>query len=574
MVEKWSGTAAGMHGDIEVEVALADDCLLSIEVLNQQETANLADKVYETIPQRIIDQQSLNVDTVSGATVSSKAIINATAAALKAAGLDPENYQKITSVQTEKVTTEVIDADVLVVGGGAAGLAAALAAEEAGAKVAILEKQAQFGGSANFAEGIFAAESRLQKNDYIDITKDQAFNFIMEYSHWRANPRIARAFVEKSADTINWLLGHGITFEKVTTNNPGGLRTWHIFDGHGAGYIQKMSALIKDRDIACYFDTAGKELIMEGDQVVGLKAEQDQKNLVFRCSSVIIASGGYANNAEMMAKYTGQTNIYPVGNSNKTGEGIQMAWEVGAGEEGTGVLQLYRPGVPGQSSTSLLNAAARQPHLWINQRGDRFCNEEIVSLWPFAGNALANQPDGVMYSVFDQATKEKLVEEGIKIGVGVLVPTGTKLVGIDDELSQGQANGDVFIADSIEDLAEQLQFSQAELRQTIADYNKISESRQDNLFAKKPKYAAPIEAGPFYAIRCANHFLGTLGGIKINEKAEVVTSENRPIAGLYAAGNDAGGMYGDSYDLNLPGGTFGFAVNFGRIAGENAAKGF
>ncbi|MDK6955550.1 FAD-binding dehydrogenase, partial [Klebsiella pneumoniae] len=85
---------------------------------------------------------------------------------------------------------------------------------------------------------------------------------------------------------------------------------------------------------------------------------------------------------------------------------------------------------------------------------------------------------------------------------------------IDDELSQGQANGDVFIADSIEDLAKQLQLPQEELHQTIADYNKISESRQDNLFAKNPKYAAPIEAGPFYAIRCANHFLGTLGGIK------------------------------------------------------------
>lgn len=464
--------------------------------------------------------------------------------------------------------------DVVVVGAGASGLSAAVAAAEGGAKVILLEKLALVGGTGNFAEGIFAVESELQRNEHVNITRDEAFKLIMTYSHWRADPKIARSFVDKSASTIDWLEKQGVEFKNLTTNNPGGMRTWHIFEGRGAAMSKALEAQAKKQGVEILLETTGKKLIMnDKNEVAGVIAVDAKGNTIkIASNSVIIASGGFANNKEMLEKYTKGANVEPVGSVGKLGEGIQMAWEIGADERGADVLQLYRPGVPGEATDSHLSAAVRQPHLWINKGGERFCDETVIFEWPFAGNALANQEDGLMYVVFDSNTKEYMMKEGIDIGVGVMVPVGTRLDKLEEALKKGIDNKDVIKTKTIDELAKALDVDPKVLNETIAKYNKASDTKHDSEFAKDSKFIQPITEGPFYAIKSKSHFLGTLGGLKINSNAEVLNKENKVIPRLYAAGNDAGGMYGDSYDLTIPGGTIGFAVNFGRIAGENAAK--
>lgn len=472
---------------------------------------------------------------------------------------------------------EAVEADVVVVGAGAAGLSAAVAAAEGGAKVVVLEKMPAVGGTTNFAEGVFAVESRLQREKNINYSRDEAFKYLMEYTHWRANARLARAFIDKSADTINWLEENGVQFKEPAANYPGGLMTWHIVDGRGKALAQALYESAKEKGVTVMLRTAGRKLIQDdAGRITGIITKGSGgkgKEVQINTKAVVIATGGYINNKEMLDKYTTfGRDIVPVGNAQKMGEGIQMAWAAGADEFGTDVLQLYRPGIPGEGPESHLNAPARQPYLWVNKLGDRFCDETVIFSWPYAGNALANQPGRVMYVIIDEDTKQYLIEEGIDVGVGVMVPVATKLTNLESDIERGVEKGFVFVASSVKELAGKIGADPKRLQATIDEYNRMADQRQDTLFAKNPKYIRPVRTSKFYAFKAVPFALGTLGGIKINHKTEVLNKAQEAIPGLYAAGNDAGGMYGDSYDVVLSGSTLGFAVNSGRIAGENASQ--
>lgn len=464
-----------------------------------------------------------------------------------------------------------IDTDVVVIGAGAAGTAAGFAAAEMGAKVLMLEKQPKTGGTGSFSEGIFAVESSLQRQMNYTLTKDQAFKLIMDYSHWRANGKLVRAFVDKSADTIEWLKKHDVHFEQLTSNYPGGLYTWHIYKGRGAGWINTLQTKFTGMGNQIMTEVSGKELITKDGRVVGVLAETASgEKLRVNAKAVIIATGGFGNNKEMLKKYVRFPDAMPVANVGKTGDGIQMAWAVGAGAEGLEVMASYRPGPVGESTTSHLAAAARQPHLWLNPRGERFADESIIFQWPFAGNALERQ-GGTMFVVFDQGTLDYMKTKGIDVGVGVMVPVTTRLDKFDTDFKRGEANKVAFMAATINELAAKTGMDAATLKATIERYNADCVIRHDTEFAKDSKFLQPVQKGPFYAIKSVATTLGTLGGVKVNEKFEAVTKEGRPIPGLYVVGNDAGGMYGDSYDLLMAGSTIGFAVNSGRIAGDGIA---
>ena len=200
-----------------------------------------------------------------------------------------------------------ITTDVVVVGQGAAGTAAAFAAAEQGAKVIGLEKKGMVGGTGNFSEGIFAVGSKMQRDYYIPLTKDEAFKKIMNYGHWRSNARLVRAFVDKSADTVEWMQKHGVKFEKLTTNYPGGLYTWHIYQGRGAGWINALQKKGKDKyGMQVLLNTPAEKLIFGKDgKVAGVVAkDKDGNTLNIHAKAVIIATGGFADNPEMMKKYT------------------------------------------------------------------------------------------------------------------------------------------------------------------------------------------------------------------------------------------------------------------------------
>jgi len=478
-----------------------------------------------------------------------------------------------------------METDIVVIGSGAGGMASALTAAEGGAEVIIFEKLRHHGGTSNFAQGLFAVGSNMQKQRYIGLTPDEAFKTAMDYSHWRANPRLVRAVVDQSAETIAWLQKQGVEFVEPVTMFYDAPRTWHILKGapraggRGSAMIKVLAARAKEKGAALRLGTSVKKIIKKGGKITGVIAEKDGKNIHIAAKAVIIATGGYANNKEWVKKYSGfdlDINLFPLGNIDKMGDGIRMAWEVGAAEEGMGVLQLWRGILIGQGVKELgnLNAAALQPHLWVNQRGERFCDETIANIDPFEGNACARQKNGYSYTIFDEAIKRHMIEKGIDKNMGTENPPGTPLINFDVELKAAldKRNHHIFVADSIEKLAGKIGMDPTVLKATIEEYNGFCEKGHDDLFAKDRQYLRPVKEPKLYAMRCVTMTLGTLGGIKINDRAEVVDKEENIIPGLYAVGNDASGMYGDSYNIYLSGGTLGFAVNSGRIAGKNSLE--
>lgn len=468
---------------------------------------------------------------------------------------------------------KVIDTDIVIIGQGAAGTAAALAAGELGAKVVGLEKKGVPGGTGNFSEGIFAVGSKMQRDHYINLTKDETFKKIMNYGHWRPNARLVRAIVDKSADSIDWMQKNGVKFEKLTTNYPGGLYTWHIYEGRGAGWInlfQKKAT--QDYGVKVLYNTPAEKLIMKDGKVAGVVAKDKEGNEVtVNAKAVIIATGGFADNPEMMKKYTRFPGTDGLAQTGKKGEGIQMAWAAGGGQEGVDVQCSYRPGPKGVATTNHVSATAKQPHLWLTPAGDRFCDETIMGDWPAAGNAL-ERIGGQMWVVYDNKNLDSMKHEGIVQGVGVMVPIGAKLTNFDKEWPAAEQAGWAVKANTLDELAKKTGMDPARLKASVEQYNQAAADRHDALFAKDPQYIFPVKQGPYYAIKSVAASLGTLGGIKVNGRLQVVSDKDKAIPNLYAAGNDVGGMYGDSYDLLMAGSTIGFAVNSGRIAAESAVK--
>ena len=297
---------------------------------------------------------------------------------------------------------EVIEksTDVVVVGSGAAGMAAALTAAEGGARVILCEKLRHQGGTSNFAEGLCAVESRMQHQHYVGLTRDEAFKMSMEYSHWRANPRLVRAIIDLSSDTIEWLQKYGVEFVEPVTMFYDGPRTWHIIKGkpkpggRGSVMIRTLSKRVIEKGGHIFLGIPVKKLIKEKNKITGVIVESNKNLIEIKAKAVIIATGGYVNNKEWVKKYTDldlNVNVFPLGNIRKMGDGIRIAWEAGADDKGMGLIQLWR-GIPiGQGVRELgnLNAAALQPHLWVNQDGERFCDETIANIDPFEGNACA-----------------------------------------------------------------------------------------------------------------------------------------------------------------------------------------
>ncbi len=475
---------------------------------------------------------------------------------------------------------KVGEIDVVVIGSGATGLAAALTAAEGGAKVIVFEKQRSFGGTSNFFHGTFAVESVMQREGYITYSRDEAFRGIMEYSHWRANPRLVRAIVDESAETIAWLQREGVEFTEATINMPDAPRTYHVVKGQGAALVKALATKAKEIGVDLRSGTPVKSILKDGSRIKGVIAEQGGEEVEAAAKAVVVASGGYANNKAWIKKYAGfdlDVNMIPVGNVDKMGDGIRMAWEAGAAEEGLGVLELFRVGPMGPDYVmrGQMELVAAQPVLWVDQRGYRFCDEGVAFYETSAGNVNARSPEGYTYSVFDESIKEYLIENGIDKGQGQDNPPGTRPVNFDEELSAALQKGtrESFVSESVEGLAAQMGVDPAVLRATVDEYNGFCEKGHDDLFSKDPKYLRPLKGPRIYAIKARTIFLGTLGGIKVNERMEVVDKKGRVIPGLYAGGFDAGGMYGDSYSIDASSGlSSAFATNSGRIAGKSALK--
>lgn len=483
------------------------------------------------------------------------------------------------------VRIERLEADLVVMGGGGAGLAAALAAAEKGASVIVLEKRGAPGGNSTLAWGLFAAESPTQKRKAINVRRDDCFKTAMDWAHWKINPRIVRAFIDRSGDTIRWLEEKGISFTCGSQNQPGrgGI---HLPEGRGAALIKVLAKECKGLGVQLLTRAQAKNILTgKKGTVTGVVAKVKGQEFTITTRSVIIATGGYGGNQRLLKKYCPdyRDNMTCFGIPN-IGDGLIMATEIGGATDGLGILHLAGPALPRSVCLTIgtkpnviriqLTSITLEPNtIWVNKRGKRFVDEAIGFNHFESPNAVLQQPGNVCYTLFDSKITQSMTEQGLILGMGL--PTGVqgnRLTGLERELQIQAEKGWAKIADSWDEIADWIGADPEVLQATIDEYNTACDRGYDPIFNKERIYLLSLRTPPYYAVKGRADFLGTIGGIKINEYMEVIDKQENPIPGLYAAGIDTGGWEPESYCALLAGSTFGFAINSGRIAGENAAK--
>jgi fumarate reductase flavoprotein subunit len=476
-------------------------------------------------------------------------------------------------------------ADIVVIAGGTAGLAAAVAAAEKGASVLVLEKNATTGGTGNMGMGPLGVESRIQKQKLIGPTKDEAFKAFMDYIHWRGDARLVRTYLNKSGDTIDWLQDMGVQFWDVAAYFRGGNQTWHIVKpdkgepgpGASATMIRIMTERAKKLGVKILLNTPATKIIKKNNMITGAIARDASGDAVeVTAKAVVIATGGFGDSPDLIKKNTGYIwgkDMFSFKVPGLTGDGIRMAAEAGAAPTATMMEMIYMmPEVSAQKIDMGLGFAFNQPHLLVNLLGERFMNEEVMGNTTFTGNAISFQKDKCAFLVFDENTKKHMEHEGGFDLINRVVPVSS-VPDFDGAIANALQGGskNIFVAGSAAELAEKTGIPAESLQHTLEEYNGYCDRGHDDAFNKGYNLLRPVRVPKFYAARLYCSAYGTLGGIKINCKAEVQDGNWKSIPGLYAAGVDACTVYGDSYPFILPGNTMGFSINTGRIAGENAA---
>ena len=471
-----------------------------------------------------------------------------------------------------------LEADVIVVAAGAAGLAASVAAAEKEVKVIAFEKASTTGGTGSMGMGPLGVESRRQRLKFLGPTKDEAFRVFMDYTHWQVDARLVRAYIDKAATTIDWLEDLGVEFEDPCAYFPGGHATWHPVkpgtEACAANMYRVLTERAKEKGVQILLQTPVQRVIKEGDRVVGVLAEdRNGEEIEARAKAVIIATGGFGDDPNLIKKYTGYEwgkDLQSFRIPGLTGDGIRMAWEAGAARTEMRMELIYL--MPGDINPELAEAF-RQPHLLVNLLGERFMNEEIMPNTAFTGNAISRQKERASFLIFDENIKNHMkTTKGFDF-LHLVFPytnAGNFEALMKDALDSGYEY--VYEADSLEELAGKTGIDPAGLKAAVEEYNRFCENGFDPIFNKSRKYLRPVKEPKFYAGKQLPGAYGSLGGIKINYRTEVIDKNWNKIPGLYAAGTDACSIYGDTYVFILPGNTMGFALNTGRIAGENAAK--
>lgn len=471
-----------------------------------------------------------------------------------------------------------IEADVIIVGGGASGLAAAISAAEKGAAVAIFEKMNTTGGCGNMASGPLGVESTLQKKHIISLTKEEAVQKFMNYTHWRCDERLVREYIYRSGKTIDWLQSLGVRFLAPLHYFPGSDETWHFIvskEGQvgrrtGAFMIQAMTDRAKELEVEIYLETPVKKIIKENGIVVGIVAEDKDGEIEARGGAVIVSTGGFGDNPDMIYKATGLKwgeEIYSIRVPGLNGEGINMAWEAGAAPSKMDMEMIYfAPNTPGYENIEI---PFRQCDLLVNDYGVRFMNEAQMQNPVFTVNSIKQQPKCEVWSI----TNDAMIDHYIKDGLNFCLISGAQydMSLYREELEKWLIERpDVVVrADTLDELAQKTGIDAEPLKKTVEEYNQACITG-DEMFQKEKRFLSPIDGSRYYALKFAPSAYGSLGGIRINYKTEVLDSELKPIPGLYASGTDANSLYDPDYVFMLPGNTLGFALNSGLIAGENA----
>ena len=550
--DAFEGKAKGYKGEVVAHVSFDGDKISNIHV-EHDETEGLGAAAIDKMVPQIVENQSVNIDSVSGATFSSAALIDAVSEAIKASGNDLENYQEdFTSADKER-TDATKDVDVVVVGGGGAGFAAAVTAKENGADVVLLEKMPQVGGNTLISGGEMAApENELQEKEGIEDSKEL---FAEDVKEAGGNPELIDVLADHATEDAYWLRDDiGVKWlDSLMFFGGHSVKRSLIPEAHsGNELIKNYLKKCEELGIEVITEADVKEILSEDNKVVGIKAETPDENLTVNAKSVVLATGGFGANDEMTYENDHEIDEYvqSTNSPGATGDGIIMAETLGADTVDMDKIQLYPVCDPETGrllyvgDTRLVGGA-----LLVNKEGNRFVEElgtrREISL------AIKDQTDHVGYLLWDEKSNET---------------TGT-MASNPEEAEEQFEKGNLVKADTIEELAEHFDLDKDQLLKTVETFNENSKKEEDPDFNLR-MLGWTVEEGPFYMLKAAPAVHHTMGGLKINTEAEVLTKDDQVIDGLYAAGEVTGGIHGSN---RLGSAAIADITVYGRIAGKNAA---
>ena len=601
----FEGTAPGLAGEsnpVKVTVTLENNVITDVQAEGPGETDGIGSKAIDAMPGEMVAANSINVDGISGATITSEAVKNAAAAALTAAGLDPADYQTAAAAASEAPAEDVTeDCDIVVIGAGGAGMTAAITASDAGAKVIIVESQPMSGGNSvrstggmNAAKTVYQDENefgeeagveaklKTAREKWADNADIQALADTVEkqWADYQANPEgyfdsvelfeldtmiggsgknnmeLVKTLAENSADAIDWLETKGAVLHNVASFGGASVKRIHRpvdADGKvisvGAYVVPILEDNCEKNGVEILYETTATKILTDADgKAVGIEAEgKDGNKVTINAKAVIDAAGGFgANNDMVVAQNHPELKGYITTNApGIQGQGITMAEAVGAGTVDMDQIQLH-PTVhvdPDGNAHLITEGLRGDGAILVNKEGMRFYDE--VGTRDKVSDAENNQTDGQAWLVIDQAMADasKVIQGYINNGYTV---TGA----------------------TYEELADAMGVDAETFAKTMETWNGYVEAKNDPDFGRT-SFANKLENAPYYAILVQPGIHHTMGGLTINSSAEVLTGvDGDVIPGLFAAGEVTGGVHGGN---RLGGNAVADFIVFGRIAGQSAA---
>ena len=591
----FTGTAKGFGGDVSVTLTLTDGAITGCTAEGKDETEGVGSQAIAKMPGEIAESGSIAVDGVSGATITSTAIKEAAAAALTAAGLNPDDYK--TAVENNATAEDsTVDADVVVVGAGGAGMTAAITAAAEGKSVVILESQSMVGGNSVRATGgmnagktVYQDENEFGESAGVEKTLKTAAEKYADnetitalaktvseqWAAYQANPtgyfdsvelmeldtmiggkgindpELVETLCANSADAIDWLDEHGITLHNVSSFGGASVKRIHRpvnAEGKTVSVGSYMIPLLQENcekaGVKMMLDTTATEILTDANgAAVGVKATgASGETVTVNAKAVVLATGGFGANLDMVVKYKPELKGFMTTNApGIQGQGIEMAQAIGAATVDMDQIQIH-PTVEANTAALITEGLRGDGAVLINEEGQRFIDEvgtrDVVSAAEIA------QTGSYSWLVVDQAMADasSVIQGYIKKGYTV---TGS----------------------TYEELGKAMGVDAAAFAETMEKWNGYVEAKNDPDFGRT-SFANPLNTAPYYAVKVTAGVHHTMGGLKINANTEVLNEKGEVIPGLFAAGEVTGGVHGAN---RLGGNAVADFTVFGRIAGAAAS---
>lgn len=564
----YSGTieteAQGNNGPIKVKTTFTDSIITNVEVVSNSETPSLAAKALTDIPTAIVKNNSINVDVVSGATFTSKAIVDAVKAAIAEAKLNEADFANTAKV--EKGEDKTLTTDVLIIGAGGSGLAAANAAIRENKKVIVIDKMPQVGGATALSGGLFIGPGSKLQEELLEVKNDSAeiaYNDLLIGGEDN-DKSLLKLFTDNSGPTIDWLyydlklpVVKGTQFVEHTNPRVFGM------EGGAAAITDLLLQKFKEAGGEVLLETKANELIVKDGVVAGAIAEGPDKGIItINAKNTILATGGYGNNAELLNDSVADAIYY--GSPSSTGDGLKMAEKVNAATQYMDHLKVYPGGLqtsPGKGhviSAGEVFACTTTGAILVNKEGQRVVNEN--SSFVDIKLKTIEQPNKMLYLLLDKAGYDQWVK-------GILQFKQMSQESIDKYIKQNGGTPLLANGASIEEVAKIAEIDPAALKSTVDKFNGYVKAGKDADFGRKELF--PFGEGPYYLIEQRLRFATSLGGLKVDNNMQVLTEDGNPISGLYAAGEVVGGVHGKEA---MPGCMVTWALTSGRLAGLAVSK--